>query len=108
MAFSFSSIGHAFGSVAKEIVHVAKVIESGIAKVQKSEPFIEAITGLIDPAAVPLERAAFALLGKALAVAHTTEDAAAANGLSLPLDSQEVADLKALAAELNKILKSKG
>ena len=108
MAFSFSSIGHAFASVAKEIVHVSKVVEAGLAKVQKSEAFVEAITAVIDPAAVPLERAAYAILGKALQVVHDNGDAAAANGVNIQLDSQEIADLKELIAMLKTTLATKG
>lgn len=94
--FSFSSLGHAFAYCAQKIVQGAKVIESVLAKVAATEPVVEQITSMIDPSAVILERAAYALLGMALHAVHDAGEAASAQGLNISLDVQTVQDLKAL------------
>ena len=54
---TFKSVGH---FLAKAFTAVVK----GVATVAKSEATVEAVTSVVDPAAVPLERAAYALLGE--------------------------------------------
>ena len=67
---------------------------------------MEALTSLVDPNAVNIERAAFAVLGKICAAIADAGNAVAANGLSLQLDAQEIADLKAIAVYLQTATKS--
>ena len=61
--FSFKNIGHFFATVAGDVVKGARAVAGAMAKAQKAEPEIEALTALFFPQAVELERGAFALLG---------------------------------------------
>jgi hypothetical protein len=63
MSFGFKNIGHVFATVAGDIVKGARAVASVMLKAQKAEPEIEALSSLIFPQAVELERGAFALLG---------------------------------------------
>ncbi len=65
MSFGFKNIGHFFATVAGDIVKGARAVASVMLKAQKAEPEIEALSSLIFPQAVELERGAFALLGLA-------------------------------------------
>ena len=62
MSFGFKNIGHFFATVAGDIVKGARAVASVMLKAQKAEPEIEALSSLIFPQAVELERGAFALL----------------------------------------------
>jgi hypothetical protein len=101
MGFGFRSMEHAFASVAKDIVHSANIFSLIASKVEKAAPEIEAITGMIDPAAVLIERAAFAILGSAAQAATTVGDATQAKGLNLQLDQESIQELKQIASFLS-------
>lgn len=96
MSFSFQSLGHFFAYAAQEIVRGAKAIESVLVRIQAHEQVIEQITGLINPQAVLIERAAFAMLGKVMHAVHDAGEAAMADGLNIVLDAQTIADVRAL------------
>jgi hypothetical protein len=93
-----SSTEHAFATAAQDIVKAARFVQSvaipALKKVAAAEPTIEAITGLVDPQAVNIERTAFAILGKVL----SSLDAGAAGdaGMNVTLDPTIVSDLKAI------------
>jgi hypothetical protein len=108
MSFSFSSIGHFFAAMASDIVHGARAAGSVLAKVEKAEPTVEAITGLVFPQAVELERGAFAILGLAASAVQSAGDAASANGVNVTLDAALVADIKAIIPALEQYAKSIG
>src|SRR5579864_8308893 len=101
MSFGFKSIGHFFASVGKDLVGLAKSAGPVLAKVDATvtanAPVIEAVTALIDPAAVAIEQAAFALFGTAMQAIQAADQAALANGLNVQLDVATITDLKALA-----------
>ncbi len=61
---TFQKIEHAVASVAHDIVKVARAVVPVLRKVQGQEATVEALTSLVDPQAVNIERAAFAVLGK--------------------------------------------
>jgi hypothetical protein len=98
---------HAIASVAHDIVKIARAIAPVLQKVQAQEATVEALTSLVDPNAVNIERAAFAVLGK-ICVVLNEGNAVAASGISLQLDAQEIADLKGIAAYLQGAIKSAG
>ena len=100
MGFGFRSMEHAFASVAKDIVHSANILSLIASKVEKAAPEIEMITGMIDPAVVLMERAAFALLGSAAHAATTVSDATQAKGVNLQLDQESIQELKQIAEYL--------
>lgn len=108
MSFGFKNIGHFFATVAGDIVKGARAVASVMVKVGKAEPEVEAISSLLFPQAVALERGAFALLGLAAQAVHEAGDAAAANGINLALDAQLVADIKALIQAIEQYSKSAG
>jgi hypothetical protein len=99
-------VEHAIASVAHDIVKVARAVVPVLRKVQGQESTVEALTSLVDPHAVNIERAAFAVLGKICAAISGAGDAVAAHGLNVQLDAQEIADLKAIAAYLHTATKS--
>jgi hypothetical protein len=99
---------HAIASVAHDIVKVARAVVPVLQKVQGQEATVEALTSLVDPNAVNIERAAFAVLGKVCVAITDAGNAAAANGINVQLDAQEIADLKSIAAYLQQVTKSAG
>ncbi len=108
MSFGFKNIGHFFATVAGDIVKGARAVASVMLKVGKAEPEVEAISSLLFPQAVALERGAFALLGLAAQAVQEAGDAASANGINIALDAQLVADIKALIQAIEQYAKSSG
>jgi len=106
--FGFKNVGHFFATVAGDIVKGAKAVAHVMLQAQKAEPEVEAITSLIFPQAVELERGAFALLGMAAQAVGEAGDAAAANGINIALDAQLVADIKGLIAAIEKYAQTAG
>jgi hypothetical protein len=103
---TLQKVEHAVASVAHDIVKIARAVVPVLQKVQGEEATVEALTSLIDPNAVNIERAAFAVLGKICVAITDAGNAVAANGLNLQLDAQEIADLKAIATYLQGATKS--
>jgi hypothetical protein len=97
---------HAIASVAHDLVKVARAVVPVLQKVQSQEATVEALTSLVDPNAVNIERAAFAVLGKVCVAITDAGNAAAANGINVQLDAQEIGDLKSIAAYLQQLTKS--
>ena len=97
---------HAIASVAHDIVKVARAVVPVLQKVQGEESTVEALTSLVDPNAVNIERAAFAVLGKICVAITDAGNAVAANGINVQLDAQEIADLKDIATYLQTATKS--
>jgi propanediol dehydratase large subunit len=106
--FSFNNIGHFFATVAADIVKGARAAASVMSKAQTIEPEVEALTGVLFPQAVELERAGFLLLGLAAQAVSETGDAAAANGANITLDQQLVADIKSLIQAIEQYAKTVG
>jgi hypothetical protein len=105
MSFFIVKVEHAIAHTAQAIVHAAKAAVPFIKKAQQNETTIEGITALIDPQAVAIERAAFAVLGKVVAAIDDGQKAAAESpsapyGVRVELASDELADLRALASAL--------
>jgi hypothetical protein len=100
-----SSIEHAISSLALDVVKGAKAVDTFLQKAAalgiKNAPLVEQLTGLIDPAAVPFERAAFAALGLVAKAAGSADAAAASKGLTITLDQQAWADFKAVHDQLS-------
>ena len=96
MGFSITSIEHALATVGHDIVKGAKAVDSFLqaaaAKGVVAEPIVESLTAVIDPAAVPIERAAFAALGLLAKAAASADSATAQKGLSIQLDEQTYQD----------------
>ncbi len=92
---------HALASAAKEIVATARFVchdvVPALKKLQADETFIESVTALVDPHAVGIERAAFAVLGLVVKALQDAGSVSAAGGVNITLDAQMIADLRAIA-----------
>jgi hypothetical protein len=103
--FSITSVEHGIATLAHDVVKGAKAVDLFIQKVAvlgaKNAPMIESLTAMVDPAAVPFERAAFAALGVVAKAAGEADAAGAAKGLSITLDQQAWADFKAVYDQLS-------
>jgi hypothetical protein len=108
MSFGFRNIGHFFATVAGDIVKGARAVASVMVKVEKVEPEVEALSALLFPQAVELERGAFALLRMAAQAVKEAGDATEANGINLVLDQQLIADIKKLVQAIEEYAKSAG
>ena len=105
--FSFKSLGHFFASAAHDI-------KVGVTFLQAHQPQIDsaletgaAVVSIADPALAPLatqiERAGEAALGEVFAVVSKLNDAEAAHGVSISLDSAAIAEFKNLLALITQL-----
>lgn len=105
-----STLEHAFAVAAQKIVADAKMITEKVLPVLKrldsAEQTVEAITGLVDPNAVNIERAAFALLGCIIKTIEDASEAATAGGLNITLDAALIADIKAIIPAVKSVAPS--
>jgi hypothetical protein len=108
MSFSFKSIGHAIAHTANELVTISKKVSSAIVGIKGHEEQIEALTSLVFPQAVELERAAFYCLGVLAEAVDAAGTAAASNGLNIKLDQDVVAAIQKLSAAVKDVIKAKG
>jgi len=95
-----TTVEHAYASAAKDVVSAANFVQGKVLPVlQKANAqasTIEAITGLVSPAAANVERAAFAVLGSIIKAIDAAGAAAGAGGLNIQLDAALIADVKAI------------
>lgn len=92
MGFSFRNLGHYVAVVARDIVKVGSVVK-------QAEPVIEAVSAVVFPPAVVIERAAGGALGYLVDAA--SKIAPVADGqvtLTIQIAADELADFKAIAA----------
>ncbi len=105
MSFNITSIEHGIAVLAQDVVKGAKAVDTflqkAVAKVPAAAPTIEALTAIVDPAAVAFERAAFTALGLVAKAAGDADAATAAKGISITLDQQAWADFKAVYDQLS-------
>ena len=101
MSALISSFEHALAVAASDTVKAAKFVEVSVLpvlkKAQADQSTIESITELVSPQAANIERAGFAVLGVIIKALDDANAAASASGLSVTLDAQLVADIKAIA-----------
>lgn len=111
MSFNFVSIEHKIAYVAQQAVIKAKAVAAVITqlgtKAESAETTIEALTGLVDPQAVVIERAAFSALGLIVKAAQDVEAVGSAT-LSIPVASQDIADFKALGQYIGSLFTANG
>jgi hypothetical protein len=95
-----TTVDHAYAAAAKDVVAAANFVQGKVLPVlQKANTqaaTIEAITGLVSPAAANVERAAFAVLGTIIKSIEAAGSAVASGGLNIQLDAALVADVKAI------------
>jgi hypothetical protein len=101
MSFGIATIQHAFATVWHDVIVGQKAVDKAFAAVSKDAPQIEAITSLIPgygAAAADLERIAFAAFGYITAAVDSAGAAAGANGVSVTLDADLVAEIQKIIA----------
>jgi hypothetical protein len=114
MSFTISTFEHKVASIALETVREAKhlldVVVPALKFVNASEVSIEAVTSLVDPGVVPVERSAFTALGliiKALEDVHGVADNPT-TVLSITVDSGLMKDYRDVAAIIKLMAAKKG
>jgi hypothetical protein len=102
MSAIITNVEHALATAATDTVKAAKFVEVSVLpvlkKAQADQSTIEAVTSLVSPQAANIERAGFAVLGVVINTLDAAGAAADADGLNVSLDTQLVADIKAIAA----------
>ena len=100
-----TTVEHALASAAQEVVKTARFVANTVLPLLRNaktaETTIETVTGLVSPAAVNIERAAFALLGLAIKALGDGSQAVLAGGVNLQLDAALVADIKSIMAAVH-------
>jgi hypothetical protein len=95
-----NTAAHAFATAIADLKKSAKFIQAEVLpalKVLKADaPTIEAITGLISPQLVNVERVGEAVLGVLIQAITDAGTAANANGMSVTFDAALVADIRAI------------
>ena len=97
---------HLYASTAKELVAAYRFIQSKVIPALKDidadASVIEAVTGLVAPEAVAVERAAFAVLGMVVDILDKVPETN--GGVNITLDAEIVTEIKAIAAIIKKNL----
>jgi len=108
----------AFTTVAHDIVAGAKAFKAGVLKVvgeapviintiTSNAPEVEALTSLVFPGAVAIEKAGLDVLTQVANAVSAAGDAATSNGLSVSFDQALINDVKALIPVFESFLKGK-
>jgi len=109
---SFQSIGHAFAFALEKIHAGLQAVEKVIPAIQNDAAIVEGITALIPGAgaqtAVAIERVAFGVLGDVAAAVNAADQATLAKGVSVTLDAEVVAAVKALITDFRSELQAVG
>ncbi len=109
---SFKSVGHAFASVISKLHAGLQAIEKVLPGIQSDEKVVEGVTALIPgkgaQTALAVERVAFGVLGEVAAVVSALDDAALANGVSVPLDAEVAGAVKVLVTDFKDELVAVG
>lgn len=95
-----TTVEHVYAKAAQDVVSAAKYVTDKILPILKkasaNESMVEEITALVDPAAVNVERAAFAVLGVVIKGIEDAGTAATAGFVNVSFDAALVADVKAI------------
>lgn len=107
MSVIVSSTEHMLAKAAQDVVAAAKFVSHSVLpalqRTAASEQTIEAITSLVDPQAVNIERAAFALLGLAIKTIEDSGTVANAGGMNVSLDALLVSDLRSIMPAIKNV-----
>jgi hypothetical protein len=99
-----TTLEHAYAKAAQDLVIAEKYVTGKILPILKKaateESTVESITALVDPAAVNIERVAFAVLGLAIKTIDDAGTALGAGALNVPFEAALVADIKAIMASV--------
>ena len=106
--FQFKNLGHAIAHVAEASVSKSRAVADVLGKIQGSEALVENVTTLVDPSAVPIERAGYAALGIISSAIATADSAAVQKGLNIGLDAEAVTAFKSIEPAILILLKKAG
>jgi hypothetical protein len=91
---------HAFATAIADLKKTGRFLQSEVLPALKTlkadAPMIEAITGLVSPQLVNVERVGEAVLGVVIQAIQDGGAASGANGLSITLDAVLVADIRSI------------
>lgn len=96
MSITIESLEHAYAVALNDIVKAARAVANAVSTLIKAEPEVEALSAVIYPQAVPIERAAFAALGVLAKVAAEIGAIDTGKDVSVQISGQLLADIKAL------------
>lgn len=102
--FTFKSVQHFFAKAAQAIVADARRLPGALAAVEATKTVVEGVSAAVAPAAVPLEDAAYALLGAVLAAIHAGGDAAKAKLQDAGLDVTAMQKAEAAYASVPQLV----
>jgi len=109
---TFRSMGNACAYALEKVHAGLQAVEKIIPAVQKDASIVEGITALIPGAgaqtAVAIERVAFGVLGDVTAAVSAADQATLAKGVSVTLDAEVVASVKALITDFKAELQAVG
>jgi hypothetical protein len=95
------TLEHAYAAGIRELKIIGTFVEAQalpvMEKVESAAPTVEAITGLVCPALVNIERTADAVLAKCIVAVEDAAKAAAGGFVNVQLDAALVEDIKAIA-----------
>jgi hypothetical protein len=110
--FTFKSVGHAVAYALEKIHAGLQAVEKIIPAIQNDAAIVEGITALIPGAgaqtAVAIERVAFGVLGDVAAAVNAADQATMAKGVSVTLDAEVAAAVKALITDFKSELQAVG
>lgn len=104
--FGFQSIEHALAGVGRDLVVGAREAAAVASRASVAAPTIEELTGLLEPRAVVIERAAFAALGMIAKASNDTGSSVSNKGLNVAMDAQTINDFKQVYTMLAGLLQA--
>ena len=106
---TFRSVGNVFASVLSSIHTGLKAVEKILPSIQQDAQIVEGVTALIPgggaQTALAIERVAFGVLGDVAAAVSAVDEATLAKGLSVTLDAEVAAAVKALVSDFKSELR---
>jgi hypothetical protein len=90
---TFKSVGHFFAKVYQDVV-------AELPKIEATKTTVEAVTAVVDPVAVPVEDAAYAVLGEVSAALTAGGTAAEAKLADAGLDVNVINTVKSVLASI--------
>jgi hypothetical protein len=101
--FTFRSIGHFFAKAFHAIAKAEPKVEAELEAVAATKPVVEGVTDAVAPGLVPLEDAAYAVLGAVVAALHAGGDAAKAKLADAGLDVTAIQKAEAAYASVPQL-----
>lgn len=104
----FKNFGHAIATAAKDLVAFEKEAEAVLVNIQSDKTLVTAVASAISPAAANVADLSYHVLGDVATALKSVDDATAAKGLNVVLDTTTIAAVKQAVSTLEGTLTSKG